>query len=241
MPKARTFSLFNAAAARLLVGLGVRLERLRDAIAAANLPRFATAPTGLVIQPPFEIRHPERIFLGSDVKLGPGSVLRPITRYPGSWLRHPDGDQATQKFEPALCIGDRVTATASLQVTVFDRVDIEDDVMFAANVFVADGTHAADRGDVPYKFQGIARTAPVRIGRGAWIGQNVVISPGVTIGPLAIVGANAVVTRDVPEGCVAVGAPARIVRRWDGATQRWLPWEADPGDAVEADGNEVTS
>lgn len=222
MPKARPARLVDALTARLLLPLGVRLERMRGAIAASSLPRFATDAPGLVMQSPFEVRNPDRIFFGRDVKLGPNSVLMPVTNYPGGWLRHPDDQHVSQRFTPELYIGDRVTATAALQITVFGRVDIEDDVMFAANVFVADGTHASERGDVAYKFQGIGRVAPVRIGRGAWIGQNAVISPGVTIGTLAIVGANAVVTRDVPAGCVALGAPARIVRRWDAASERWL-------------------
>lgn len=221
MPKARTPRILDAAFARLMIGLGVRLERRRDAIAAAMLPRFATDAPGLVIRPPFEIRHPELIFLGRDVKLGPNSVLKPTTRYPGGWLRHPEDDQPTQRFAPELHIGDRVTATAALHIAVFERVDIEDDAMFAGNVFIADGSHASERGDVPYKYQGIGRVAPVRIGRGAWIGQNAVISPGVTIGPLAIIGANAVVTRDVPAGCIAIGAPARVVRCWDPERERW--------------------
>ncbi len=229
MHKVRIPRIVDAAIARLLVGLGVRLERVRDAIAAASLPRFAVAAPGLHIQPPFDVRHPELIFLGRDVKLGPNSVLRPITEYPGGWLRHPENDHVTQRFAPELRIGDRVTATAALQITVFERVEIEDDVMFAANVFIADGTHASDRGDVPFKYQGIDRVAPIRIGRGAWIGQNAVISPGVTIGPNAIVGAGTVVTRNVPQGCVALGAPARIVRRWDEATERWLRCEEGRG------------
>lgn len=222
MPKARFERLVDALTARLLLPVGIRLERMREAIAASSLPRFATEASGLVIQPPFEIRHPDRISLGRDVKLGPNTVLMPVTHYPGGWLRHPDERHVSQQFAPELHIGDRVTATAALQITVFERIDIEDDVMFAANVFVADGTHARERGDVAYKYQGIGRVAPVRIGRGAWIGQNAVISSGVTIGPMAIVGANAVVTHDVPAGCIALGAPARIVRRWDPATERWL-------------------
>lgn len=221
MAKPRLQRIADATLARLLVPLGVRLERLSDAIAAASLPRFATAAEGLVIRRPYEIRHPERIFVGRDVKLGPNCVLKPTTRYPGGWLRQPDGDDRVQQFAPELHIGDRVTATGGLQIAVFERVIIEEDVMFAANVFVADGTHASDRGDVPFKYQGIGHVAPVRIGRGAWIGQNAVISPGVTIGAQSIVGANAVVTRDVPENAVVVGAPARVIRRWDASAGCW--------------------
>jgi len=76
-------------------------------------------------------------------------------------LRHPEGRHVAQSFEPEFHLGDRVTATAALQVTVFDRVVIEDDVMFAANVLVADGTHASRRRDTPYAYQGNAGDLPM--------------------------------------------------------------------------------
>ena len=190
-------------------------------MAAATLPRFATAAPGLVIKRPRELSHPERISLGRDVKLGPNCVLKVQTRYPGGWLRHPDGAHVEQTFDAAIVIGDRVTATSGLQITAFERVTIEDDVLFAANVFVADGTHGMGRGDVAYKYQGIERIAPVHVERGAWIGQNVMLMPGVRIGAFAVVGANSVVRDDVPSGCVAVGTPARVVRRWDADAELW--------------------
>lgn len=57
-----------------------------------------------------------------------------------------------------------------------------------------------------------ATGVPVRIGHGAWIGDSVVILPGVEIGNGAVVGAGAVVTRSVPDYAIAVGNPARVVR-----------------------------
>ena len=224
---------------RLVSWFGVRLLRAETIVARASLPRFATPAMGLEIQFPRNIEAPERIYLGSDVKLGPNCVLRAKTSYPGSWLRHPDGEHVAMSFDPELHIGDRVTATAALGITVFDRVTIEDDVTFAKNVFIADGTHASTRGDVPYKYQGIDSIAPVRIGQGSWIGNNVVIMPGVTIGAYAIIGANSVVTRDVPAGCIAVGAPARIVSRWDSTHERWLP--PDEATAVLTGGDAQTT
>ena len=56
-------------------------------------------------------------------------------------------------------------------------------------------------------------TGSVRICDDAWIGAGAVILPNVTIGEAAIVGAGAIVTRDVPPGWVAVGNPARAVKR----------------------------
>ena len=210
-------SLTRRVTARLMEGqrrLGRLVERLTH-------PAFASPADGFVMRLPRTIEGARYMSIGEDVKLGANSVLKCQTRYPGGWLQHPDGDHVHQTFTPRLTIGDRVTATAGLRVTVFDSVTIEDDVMFASNVYLADGGHVTERADVPYKYQGMS-FAPVRVGRGAWVGQNVVINPGVTIGAQAIIGANSVVTRDVPPRCVAAGAPARVVRRWDEGAGGWI-------------------
>ena len=60
--------------------------------------------------------------------------------------------------------------------------------------------------DCPLKY------APIVIKDGAHIGIGSIIMPGVTIGKGAVIGAGAVVTKDVPDYCVAVGVPARVVK-----------------------------
>jgi acetyltransferase-like isoleucine patch superfamily enzyme len=126
-----------------------------------------------------------------------------------------------QRFQPRIVIGHRVTATGGLTLDAMQEIVIEDDVMFGANIIVMDGLHGYARADVPYKYQPMGRIAPVRIGRGAWIAQNVVIMPGVTIGEYAIVGANSVVTHDIPARSIAFGNPARVVKHWVAQTRRW--------------------
>jgi len=76
--------------------------------------------------------------------------------------------------------------------------------------------HAFEDGSRAVLDQGITRVAPVEIADGAWLGENVVVGPGVRIGRGAVIGANAVVLEDVPDFAVAVGAPARVVRRFAG-------------------------
>ena len=54
---------------------------------------------------------------------------------------------------------------------------------------------------------------PVALGRNVWIGGGAILLPGVTLGDNAVVGAGSVVTKDIPAGCVAVGNPARVIKR----------------------------
>lgn len=88
---------------------------------------------------------------------------------------------------------------------------IEDGALIGHNVVIATLNHPLDpahRADVV--------PAPVVIGRGAWIGSNATILPGVTIGDGAVVAAASVVTKDVPPDTVVVGSPARVLRKVDG-------------------------
>jgi acetyltransferase-like isoleucine patch superfamily enzyme len=206
----------------LFIWLGQSIQSVEPGVAARTLPRFATPAHGLVIRLPRDIVNPHLIRFGRDTKIGPNSVLKATTGYPGRWLQHPEGRHVAQTFTPLIVFGDRVTATSSLQVVAFERIVIEDDVMFAGNIYVSDGQHGRTRGDRPYKFQGIEGVSPVRIGRGSWIGQNVVILPGSDIGELSIIGANSVVSGTVPPRSLAVGAPARVVRTWDPNREAWI-------------------
>ena len=83
----------------------------------------------------------------------------------------------------------------------------------ARGVYIADHSHAFADTARPVLEQGITGVAPVEIGDGAWLGENVVVGPGVRVGRGAVVGANSVVLADVPDFAVAVGAPARVVRQ----------------------------
>ena len=87
-------------------------------------------------------------------------------------------------------------------------------MLLARGVYISDHSHRYDDTSRPILEQGIERIEPVEIGDGAWLGENVVICPGVRVGRGAVVGANAVVTEDVPDFSLAVGAPARVVRRF---------------------------
>jgi acetyltransferase-like isoleucine patch superfamily enzyme len=83
--------------------------------------------------------------------------------------------------------------------------------------------------EMPFDYKQIAHlfgeAKPVRIGSGSWIGHGAVVLPGAYIGEHVVVGAGSVVTGKVPDYCVAVGSPARVIRRYDLADpdRGWYP------------------
>lgn len=109
-------------------------------------------------------------------------------------------------IENDVIIGDRVTIKNS--VMIYDRVRIEDDVFVGPNV-----TFTNDR--FPRSRQTPVSNAVTTIKAGASIGGGAVILPGITIGQKVMVGAGAVVTKSVPDSCIVIGNPARVVGRLD--------------------------
>ena len=101
--------------------------------------------------------------------------------------------------------GDNIGENSMVQAP---GITIEDDVMLAANVQLLSNNH--DEYD-----RQVLLCKPIHIKKGAWIGAGASILPGVTIGEYAIVGAGAIVTKDVGDYEVAVGVPAKVVKKLD--------------------------
>ena len=101
------------------------------------------------------------------------------------------------------------------------RSVIEDDVWTGHHVYITDQNHGYADVDRPISLQ-TQPERPVRIGAGSWLGHGSIVLPGVTIGRHVAVGAQSVVTKDLPDFCVAVGNPARVIRIRD-ENDRWVP------------------
>ena len=129
-------------------------------------------------------------------------------------------------IENDVILGDRVTVKCGVQL--WDGVRVEDDVFIGPNAtFTNDGFPRSRQ--VPASFP---RTV---VRRGASIGANATVLPGVTVGPSAMVGAATMVVQDVPANAVLVGNPGRIIGYAD-ATDIAGPRDLrpnDPGRAIE--------
>ena len=117
-------------------------------------------------------------------------------------------------------IGSNVSINMNCTFVDCNEITIGDNVLIASNVQMYTATHpiemmdrltsdwTADSGEYFCRTYAL----PITIGDGCWIGGGVIILPGVTIGRGTVIGAGSVVTKDIPENCVAVGNPCKVIR-----------------------------
>lgn len=144
----------------------------------------------------------KKIFIGSRVRIFPGARIEVI------------GEVASITFEDNISIGQ------NLHIISGTNLVIGKNSTFAENVFIASiehsyediGVHVMEQPNVIKETQ---------IGENCFIGYGAVIQAGTILGKQCVVGANSVVRGTFPDYCVIVGAPARIVKRYDQLSKQW--------------------
>jgi acetyltransferase-like isoleucine patch superfamily enzyme len=194
--------------------LGLALRRLAYPLLLGSCGRGVTFGHGVVL------RHPRKVHLGDGVvvddlvvldakgtrnagiRVGKGAFLGR-----GTILSCKDGD---------IELGDGVNIGFHSEVFSASRVRVGDHGLFAAYTYLVGGGHRFDDADRPVIEQ--ERTSRgIELGHNVWLGAGATVLDGVRIGDHVVVGAGAVVTGDLPDGAVAAGIPARVVRqRMDG-------------------------
>ena len=93
------------------------------------------------------------------------------------------------------------------------EIVIEDDVMLGQGVHVYVDNHNFSDPSRPILEQGFMTSEGVTLKRGSWIGANSIILPGVIVGENSVIGAGSVVSRSIPDRVLAVGVPAKVIRK----------------------------
>jgi acetyltransferase-like isoleucine patch superfamily enzyme len=158
---------------------------------------------GSRIVSPLKIKGLNRISINESV------IINPLV-----WLQveHPEG---------SLQIDSGTVLGHMNHIVALKSVHIGKNVLIADKVYISDNLHGYEDVLVPIIHQPIKQIGTVVIGDGSWLGENVCVI-GVKIGKNCVIGSNSVVTKDIPDYCVAVGSPAKIIKRYCTINQKWL-------------------
>lgn len=147
------------------------------------------------------LKGADRVHIGARTLIRYGCRIETVT-HQGEWT-------------PRIEIGNGVNIEQNVHIVCQDRILIGDDVSITANCAIVDTTHPASA-----VFEGgkigaaiLLERNSVEIGRGTFVGIGTVILPGSKIGENCVIGAGSVVTGAIPANSVAVGSPARVVRK----------------------------
>jgi acetyltransferase-like isoleucine patch superfamily enzyme len=139
------------------------------------------------------------------LEIGPNALLEPNV-----WITAPGAARVR--------IGTGTFLNMGVMVAAQELVEIGDHCMLANGCFVSDSSHRYDDPTRPITWQGFESKGPTRIGDNCWLGAHTVVTSGVTIGERCVVGADSVVTKDVEPHSIVAGAPAKLIRRIDYAS-----------------------
>jgi lipopolysaccharide O-acetyltransferase len=164
-----------------------------------------------LIRLPFDIRNRRYISIGKNLTTGVGCRLEAC----------PPIDIVV------LHLGKNVQMNDYVHITAMESVTIGDNVLIASKVYISDCSHGqySGNGEISHP-DTIPITRPlyskkVVIEENVWIGEFVSVLPGVTIGKGSIIGTMSVVTKSIPPYCIAVGAPAKVIKKFNFTTQLW--------------------
>lgn len=131
-------------------------------------------------------------------------------------------------YSPKIVFKGNFIASNFCHIGAINYIEIGNNVLFGSKVYVTDHGHGI--------YEGVYQSSPLEppserslgvgkkviINDNVWVGDNVVVLPGVTIGEGSVIGANSVVCSDIPEFCIAVGVPAKVIKKYDFTKKSWI-------------------
>ncbi len=168
-------------------------------------------PQARIVRRPFYIRGSTFIKIGKHFTAGVGLRL----------------DAFPDKKQNCINIGNNVQVNDYVHICAIESLSIGNNVLIGSRVFITDHNHGSYSGlmehsdpDVPPEKRKLS-SSPVYIGDNVWIGEGAGVLSGVRVGKGSVIGCGAVVTRDIPGYCLAVGSPARVVKKYNLQTKKW--------------------
>lgn len=157
---------------------------------------------------PLLLLNPRNIYCSDCVRIYKNSRIETIEKW------------NDQHFQPSIYIGEKTSFEQNLHMTCANSIIIGKENVFSANVLVTDINHEYRNIHTNVMLQDIS-VQSVKIGDYCFIGMGAKIMPGSVIGNNCIIGANTMVMGEIPDYSVAVGMPARVIKKYSFETEKW--------------------
>ena len=168
-------------------------------------------PNARIIRFPIDLRGKKFIQVSKGFTTGVGCRIE----------AYPETDKKVLFF------GENFQMNDYVHITAMENVKIGNNVLLASKIYISDcshGTYSGNENDshpdsIPHDRP--LSSKPVVIEDNVWLGEFVSVLPGVTIGKGSIVGANSVVSKSLPPYVIAVGTPAKPIKKFNFETNKW--------------------
>ena len=172
-------------------------------------------PNARIIRFPIDIRGKKYIQVSKGFTTGVGCR---IEAYP-------------KTDKKVLLFGENFQMNDYVHITAMESVKIGNNVLLASKIYISDCSHGSYSGDendshpdsIPHDRP--LSSKPVVIEDNVWLGEFVSVLPGVTIGKGTIIGANSVVSKSLPPYVIAVGTPAKPIKKFNFENNKWEKYE----------------
>ncbi len=131
--------------------------------------------------------------------------------------------------------GENVQINDFVHISALQSVKIGNDCLFASHVYISDNSHGIYKvildpaglclpQSVPDSSPAHREyfISPVNIGNNVWLGEGVIVLPGVSIGDGCVIGAHSIVNKNIPAYCIATGSPAKVIKKYSFETNKWV-------------------
>ncbi|WP_394675136.1 DapH/DapD/GlmU-related protein [uncultured Chryseobacterium sp.] len=164
-----------------------------------------------IIRFPIDIRGKKYIKVSKGFTTGVGCRIE----------AYPKNNQTT------LIFGENFQMNDYVHITAMESVVIGNNVLLASKIYISDCSHGSYAGNendsnpesIPHSRPLYSK--PIVIEDNVWLGEFVSVLPGVTIGKGSIIGANSVVSKSIPANVIAVGSPAKVIKKYNFETRIW--------------------